>query len=255
MPRPRSACESGIYHVTQRGNGRQLIFEDDADRSRFLSAMARSREKSPVEIHAYCLMENHVHLLVRDAEEKLSAFMHRLLTAYAMYFNLRHDRVGSLFQGRYRSEPVETDEQYLATLRYVLQNPARAGLAPVDAYRWSSYQDYERGEGLTDRTFAIELLGGSAALIGFVRDAVPGVEADDVAERHVGRARRSDGAARVSGLLSSEGISAADLKTWARPERDAALAWLLSRGCSIRAVERATGISRGIVQRISRQQS
>ena len=97
----RVEYEGAIYHVTQRGAGRGLIFMDDADRRRFMENLDWAVGQDGIRLYLYCLMPNHLHLLVETPQGNLSRFMHRLQTAYTLYFNLRHDRTGHLVQGRY----------------------------------------------------------------------------------------------------------------------------------------------------------
>ncbi len=137
---PRQEVEDGNYHVYARGNRRQVIFIDDADRRAYLA-----RLRSVVRFHrwrclAYCLMDNHIHLLVETPFANLGLGMQALHGPYAQTFNKRHKKVGHLFQGRYGAERVTSDAQLVATLRYIALNPVEAGVCD-DArdWRWSSY--------------------------------------------------------------------------------------------------------------------
>ncbi|MCC5468481.1 transposase [Pelosinus baikalensis] len=112
------------------------------------------------EIHAYCLMSNHVHLLLEKQLGDISIIMKRLLTKYAMYFNRQYDRCGTLISNRYKSIPVEVDEYFIPLVSYIHQNPVRAGLVKkLEEYSFSSFIDYVRGGGLTDTDFTLNLLG------------------------------------------------------------------------------------------------
>ena len=108
-----------IYHVTVRGNERQLIFRDDPDRGRFLERLAQSQELYSVRLYLVCLMPNHLHLLLETPRGNLSNFMARLVTAYTVYDNLRHHRVGHLTQGRYKARMVEGNQYLLKLSRYI----------------------------------------------------------------------------------------------------------------------------------------
>ena len=130
-----------VYHVTSRGNAQQDIFADDADRARFLDLLGREIEQHRWRCHAYCLMDNHYHLLVETPEANLSRGMGRLNMAYAQAFNRRHGRSGHLFQGRFHAVVVEKDNHLLELCRYVVLNPVRAGSAAVpEVWPWSSYR-------------------------------------------------------------------------------------------------------------------
>jgi REP element-mobilizing transposase RayT len=153
MPRKRRVEFPGaMYHVTVRGNGRQDIFLNDADRHRFLESLSKRVEGHAVRLYFYCLMDNHVHLVLETPRGNLSPFMSSLLTSYAVYFNKRHERSGHLTQGRYHAFAVEGDEYIRALSRYVHLNPVK--IHPVcdlalrercrllREYRWSSYRGY-----------------------------------------------------------------------------------------------------------------
>ena len=142
---PRKISPTGIHHVIWRGTDRQQIFFDDADSIAFLTMCASNLGEGFI-ILAYCLMGNHIHLLVKtqkDSIEALENAMKRLGVQYARYFNVKYTRCGSVFQGRYKSIPVQTRGYFLRVLRYIHQNPVEAGLCKFLAeYPWSSYQDY-----------------------------------------------------------------------------------------------------------------
>ena len=140
MPRPhRSDFVGAWHHVMNRGAGRQAIFIDDRDRERFLDELASSTIEARIEVHAYCLMGNHYHLLLRSLEGRLSAAMQRLSSRYTHYFNLGTSRDGALFRGRFNSVLIERDAHLMQTLRYIHHNPIEAGLASrAEGWLWSS---------------------------------------------------------------------------------------------------------------------
>ncbi|MBQ6455311.1 MAG: transposase, partial [Eggerthellaceae bacterium] len=138
----RKQSESGIYHVVSRGAGHCIIFEDNVDRTRFLEELVTRFEPIGALIHAWCLMSNHYHLLVQVELDCLASAMKALNSSYAQYFNKRHGRIGYLFQGRFKSEPINDDAYFLTALRYIHKNPQKAGICRADEYRWSSYQEY-----------------------------------------------------------------------------------------------------------------
>ena len=139
MARPLRIQAAGIYHVTCRGNRRVRIFDDDFDRVRYLGLLADVCEKFGWRVLAYCLMTNHVHLVLDVPNETLSRGMQRLSGRYAQAYNVRHGWVGHLFQGRFHSEVVDTDEYSLEVGRYVVLNPRRAGIVKRAVHwRWSS---------------------------------------------------------------------------------------------------------------------
>ena len=141
---PRLTVPGYPHHVIQRGNNRQPIFLDDADRLRFLGLLAEQAEKHQVALHAYVLMDNHVHLLLTpQTEAGLPQFMQAVGRSYVRGFNERHGRTGTLWEGRYRSSLIETDRYMLACMTYIDLNPVRAGMvAEPAAYPWSSHRHY-----------------------------------------------------------------------------------------------------------------
>jgi REP element-mobilizing transposase RayT len=150
--RLRVSFQGAIYHVTSRGNARQLVFLDDGDRRRFLARLEKVAADYEVRVFLFCLMPNHVHLLVETPHGNLSEFMGNLLTSYSVYFNLRHRRVGHVTQGRFGAQVVEGDEYLRRLSRYIHLNPVFAQVwrermlaervAALRAYPWSSYPDY-----------------------------------------------------------------------------------------------------------------
>lgn len=141
MARPlRLQFPGGIYHVTARGNNRQMIFADDADRSRLLIVLASVVERYRVRCHAYCLMGNHYHLLLETPHANLSVAMRQLNGVYTQGFNRRHERSGHLLQGRFGAELVHGQAYLHEVCRYIVLNPVRAGLVahPRD-WLWSSF--------------------------------------------------------------------------------------------------------------------
>jgi putative transposase len=163
--RPREEVEGGIYHVYARGNNRQRIFVDDEDRRLYLALLHGVAERYEWRCLAYCLMDNHVHLLIETPKPNLAQGMQRLQSAYAQLFNERHDRVGHLFQGRYGAVRLETDEQLWSTLAYIAANPVEAGMVErADEWPWSSHHQVlaQKSFGLIDLDRLIALLSGSA---------------------------------------------------------------------------------------------
>ena len=153
MPRPpRIDFPDAVYHVTSRGNGRADILRTDDDRQRFLGQLAHHLQMTGVVLYAYVLMDNHFHGMVRTPRTNISAFMQRLLTAYALYARYKHRRPGHLFQGRFKAKLVEDDVYVRAVTRYIHLNPVKIAACRrlngrqrrerLKAYPWSSYAGY-----------------------------------------------------------------------------------------------------------------
>lgn len=142
MARPlRIEFEGALYHVTSRGDRREAIYEDDADRERFLEVLGQVASDFNWLVHAYCLMTNHYHLVVETPDGNLSKGMRQLNGVFTQYSNRRHRRTGHLFQGRYKAILVDADSYLPELARYVVLNPVRARMTPdPGAWPWSSYR-------------------------------------------------------------------------------------------------------------------
>lgn len=143
MPRrPRRRSESGLYHVMLRGINKQIIFESDDDRYQLLSTLKRFIDANKFVLYGYCVMDNHVHLLIQELEDDISNAIKRICASYVLWYNKKYERSGHLFQERFKSEPVEDDNHFLMTLRYIHRNPLEAGLCKeLLDYKWTSYRE------------------------------------------------------------------------------------------------------------------
>ncbi|HTN71537.1 MAG TPA: transposase [Methylomirabilota bacterium] len=142
MARPlRIEFDGALYHVTSRGNDRKPIFRNDTDRELFLNILAHVTERFHWICHAYCLMNNHYHLVVETPDGNLSRGMRQLNGVYTQAFNRRHHRVGHVFQGRFKGILVQKDSHFLEVCRYVVLNPVRAkSVTSPHQWKWSSYR-------------------------------------------------------------------------------------------------------------------
>ena len=146
MPRVgRKIIDGLIYHVLNRGNEKRLIFADADDYQEFLDLMARAQERFPINILAYCLMPNHFHLVGQaPVAADLAKNMHWLLSTHARRFRSKWEGAGHVWQGRFKSFPVQSDHHLITLLRYVEGNPVRAGIvASCHEWRWSSVRERE----------------------------------------------------------------------------------------------------------------
>ena len=146
MSRPlRLEFEGALYHVTSRGDRREPIYEDDEDRALWLEVLADAMGRFHATTYAYCLMGNHYHVVMQTHRANLSRLMRHLNGVYTQRYNHRHQKVGHLFQGRFKAVLVDDDSYFLEVCRYVELNPVRAGIIkrPVD-WTWSSYRAHTR---------------------------------------------------------------------------------------------------------------
>ena len=139
----RDRSSTGVYHIMLRGINRGDIFLEDDDKDVFLNILLQKKSKGEYTLHAYCLMDNHLHLLIQEKEDDIARIMKRIGITYVSYFNKKYQRIGPLFQDRYKSEKVENDGYLLTAMRYIHNNPVAAGLVKNQgAYKWSSYNEY-----------------------------------------------------------------------------------------------------------------
>jgi len=141
--KPRIWFPGAMYHITSRGNRRADIFNDVKDRFVYLSILQETAYEFPFILHAYCLMTNHIHLLIETKEHHSKDIMKKLHSLYAIYFNRRHELSGHVFQGRYHASLVRNASYFLEVSKYIHLNPYMASIVahPTD-YHWSSYHDY-----------------------------------------------------------------------------------------------------------------
>src|SRR6185369_14384072 len=164
MPRPkRIQYEGAVYHVTSRGNERRKIVLDDKDRWLFVRMLSETIEEHGILCHGWVLMDNHYHLLVETPSGNLSTAMKHLNGIYTQKFNRRHDRVGHLFQGRYKAIVVDKNRYLQELCRYVVLNPVRAGMVKEPkGWKWSSYRataGFESAEPWLEVSWILEQFG------------------------------------------------------------------------------------------------
>src|SRR6266851_1860335 len=141
--RARAEVEGGLYHVITRGNNRRQIFNSPADYEKFLSLLATQKVRLPFFLYAYCLMTNHLHLLIERRADPIGRIMHRVLTGYSQYYNRRYRRVGHLLQGRHKAILCQSDRYLSELVRYIHLNPVRAKMVrKAEEYRYSSQRTY-----------------------------------------------------------------------------------------------------------------
>lgn len=245
---------TGFYHVCARGTGKQLIFEGDEDRWEFLELMRDCCREAGVTVIAWCLMGNHVHLVLADYEDRMSAAMHRLLLTYARRFNKRTGRTGHLFQNRFDRRSLDTDRYLMAAIRYVHANPQEAGIALIERYPWSSFAEYLRAydndatRGFSDPSCVLELFESAEGFIAYSLSTPDGGEPAlcDMKETEWERHAFADKMAK------SLGVPLNGVKTAPPAQRDTVIVGLNNAGFTVRQIERYTGIGKSTASRIVR---
>lgn len=250
MPRAaRKRSDSGIYHIIMRGTNRQSIFEDEEDNEKFLQTLGQYKQKSGYEIYGYCLMGNHLHLLLRIGVEPIEQVMRRICGSYVYWYNYKYERVGNLFQDRFKSEAVEDDHYLLTVLRYIHQNPLKAGLADnCMQYKWSSYHEYLEKPRLIDIDYVLDSMHGDREKA-IKQYNQYHLEANDARCLELeGRHRITDEEARKIISTTCKVKNAIDVQRLEMHLRNRCLKELKdAHGLSIRQIERLTGINRGVV--------
>ena len=245
----RQVSASGYYHVVPKGIADQLIFEDDMDRSLYLELLRKAKAETGIKVHAYCLMSNHVHLVVEDEHGKLSEAMKYLTERYAMHFAGQTGRTGGVFRKPFWSEPIESDEHLLCAVRYVHANPAAAGICAASAYEWSSAKDYlGRESEITNPDMVLGMLGGQEGFVEFSQLAnatalpFPG----SMLSNHLSD---DEALAIAKGILGPGGVN---LAACDKEARHAGIRLLSERGFSIPQIARITGVSKATCRYIVR---
>jgi len=173
--RPRLLAPGVLYHVIVRGNHRQKTFLNQSDYQAYLERLGRYRKRLGITVYAYCLMPNHVHLLVETGSQPLSRFMQGLQQSYTQYFNRKHRKIGHLFQGRYKAIICDKDEYLLGLVRYIHLNPVRANMVhKVDEYPYSGHCSYVEGRvsEVLEPDRVLDMVGGRAGYRRFVREGL-----------------------------------------------------------------------------------
>lgn len=249
----RKHSKTGLYHVIFRGISRQNIFEEASDYEKLREIIEKVKRETEIKIYAYCLMSNHVHLFLKETETcTLSKIMTKILSHYATWFNVKYLRTGSLFGSRYKSEPVEDERYFLSLVRYIHQNPIKAGMVKrVEEYEYSSYNDYiSDGMKLVDTKFVLELLNDD---IEKAREEF--IDFHKVSDGEVFEISTAQGknSAEIRRLIMGfiDGKNPESIKELPKQKRDLLIKRLVNEaGISKSALERATGISRGTIIRI-----
>lgn len=249
----REKSWSGIYHVMSRGINRQDIFIDEEDSKRYLETLGRVKQNRGIEVYGYCLMGNHVHLLIKEGTEGISVAMKSIGTGYARWYNWKYDRSGHVFQDRYKSEAVE-DEAYLFTvIRYIHLNPIKAGLAKnPESWEWSSCRAYydmrHYPSGLTETALILGMLSkdkGNA--ISMFRQYMEELNSDKCLE-HDEMKRKTDAEVREEILHLMKGHPVQSIYNMTKEERNTVLRTAKTiEGTTYRQIARIFGISTSVI--------
>ena len=249
MPRSaRKVCESGMYHVMLRGINQQRIFEDAEDYAQFLICLRKYQRVCEYRLYAWCLMPNHIHLLIKPGKEPLGTIFRRMGASFVYWYNGKYGRSGHLFQDRYKSEPVMNESYFFTLIRYIHQNPVKAGLCETPGdYPYSSFARYFDADSMIDSETVLALTDqGGFWQMNLIPTQEPCM---DISETP--RKRLTDEQACMIMRKSSGCDSAGDFQTLPPEKRDRALKIMLKKGASIRQASRLTGVSAGVVRKFT----
>ncbi len=251
MPRTaRQKSSTGIYHILLRGINRQTIFNDTEDREKFIEALKECKEKSGYKVYGYCLMTNHVHLLIKEEEETAGIFMRRIGAGFVNWYNWKYNRCGHLFQDRYKSEVVEDDAYFLTVLRYIHHNPLKAGIIKdIIDYKWSSYPEYFRESNFIETEYILKLFANEKekALIYFI--SFHEKDNDDVCLEIDDKKRITDDEAKEIIMRICDLKNCKDIGLMDKSRKAFLIRKLKDEGISTRQMERLTGIARSFIVR------
>lgn len=264
MPRQsRKPSGTGIYHVMMRGINHQTIFEDEEDNYQFINTLDRMRVRYDDDgiacgrncsYYAYCLMGNHFHLLIRERDERVGETIKRIASSYVYYYNRKYGRDGHLFKERFKSEPVNDMSYFTVLLRYIHQNPVKAGIVEhVKDYDFSSWGEYD---GTVESVFHICDTQTVLNRIPFT-DLEAWVNeplGDDICcldnDKEKPRLRLSDDQVWQQIIKHTGVYDSSDFQKLNKEIQRESLRLLLDMGASVRQLQRLTGLGRGLIQRL-----
>ena len=168
MPRkPRILSSTGIYHIILRSVNQHIIFEEDSDYQKFLFVLSDCKKKYDIDIYAYCLMDNHIHLMLFASNDKLAGFFQSLGTRFVRWYNNKYSRSGHLFQERFHSSVIQNEKAFLSALIYIHNNPVKANMCRyASEYRWSSLNAFYGAKNpLVNVSFAYNIAGSKDFLL------------------------------------------------------------------------------------------
>ena len=249
MPRTaRMKSETGVYHVILRGNNKQRIFEENADYEAFMQILSYQRKQCGFVLYCWCLMPNHIHILLREKETPLSTIFRKIGCSFVFWYNQKYKRTGHLFQDRFLSEVVEDEDYFRTVIRYIHLNPVKAGIcqAPGD-YLYSSYHRIFESGKYSDSDLILNLFPkkefeefhkekNNDLCLDYDHPAIR-IITDEAAEKII---RKAFGCERIALVYSLP-----------EEERNRAVQKLLRIGSSPKQINRLTGVSVGVIEKIN----
>ncbi len=254
MPRkPRALSSTGIYHIILRSVNQHIIFEEDFDYQKFLFILSDCKKKYDIDIYAYCLMDNHVHLLLRLPDDKLSSFFQSLGTRFVRWYNSKYSRSGHLFQDRFYSSAIESERAFLSTLIYIHNNPVKANMCRyASEYFWSSIKAFYGAKNpLVNVSFAYNIAGSKDSLLHYFAKETDSpdnslFENDHRETKHFLTDEKALAVFKSVTHLSS----ASEASALEKAKRNVYVRVLRKEGLTVKQIARVMDISRATVNRI-----
>lgn len=241
----RRTSPLNIYHVIYRGVNKQKIFEDNEDYCTLINILHKYMEECDYKIYAYCIMSNHIHLLIKPGKMSLALIFQHLMPSFVAKYNIKYQRIGHLFQSRFKSEPINNESHFLTVIRYIHQNPVKAAICckPED-YQFSSFKDYFDNE-LIDSNLVSTLV--SREFFWSFNQAENSDQCMDIEEE---RPRMWSDERAVEIMQKASGCRCvADFQALPSEQRDEALRIIHRMGVSVTQTNRITGISKGVIKK------
>lgn len=256
MPRkPRTMSSTGIYHIILRSVNQHLIFEEDSDYQKFIYILSDCKMKYDIKVYAYCLMDNHIHILLNSPADKLAAFFRSLGTRFVRWYNNKYLRTGHLFQDRYHSTTIESERAFLAALVYIHDNPVKANMCRYPSeYRWSSYNAYYgKKNSLVDTGLADRIAGGRDSLLRFFSRATNHSNDELFANDHKKQKLFiTDDRALEVFISTSKLSSTSEVNSLNKVQRNRLIRNLRTKGLTVKQIARLIDISETTVKRLSK---
>lgn len=254
--RSNSKIATNTYHILLRGINKQDIFLDKYDKDKFTKYLIDTKEKYNYSIYSYVIMNNHVHLNIYDKEDSMSKIIHKLCTNYGIYFNRKYERLGHIFQDRFKSIGIDTEEYLLNLTRYIHRNPQKDGISKLNKYKWSSYNEYiNNSKFITDIDFILDLFDG---------DRTKAIEKFEQYNKLIDR-KYSDAEYELESRLNDEDASycikrilniknVLEIQNYEKTEKSEMLYKISQiRGISSSQMERLLGMSKRTIQRLIKE--
>lgn len=251
MPRSsRVTSNSGIYHIMMRGINRQTIFESNEDKGRFLYTLNLFKRPNNYNVYGYCIMDNHVHVILGELEDSISIAIKRISASYVFWYNNKYERCGHLFQDRFRSEAIEDDRYLLTALRYIHLNPVKAGMVnSYKDYEWSSFKEFTSLQNIVDSEYVLDMFSDNSKEAIKLFEKFMDEENDDKCIDFNDNIRMHD--SELLDYLHNFGIkNVSELQQLSKEKRNIIINELKKiNGISLRQLARVTGLSKKIIER------